>query len=205
MEVDARRQVVRELVTEYQKAKDQGHKDEARAISERILKRVDKMIITSILKILKYRIHLRKVDIQDLYQTGIVGFYKAINTAKDEDGNKITARIVAYIKSEINSTYPHRREKKIPYERRYVGKFFEVIDDSAYNSVEAGCILEKLADFVSSGELDKIDVSIFLYRFMFGKSYVEIADLLKLKYGYVNIHAKKVQEQLKEYFNMGDV
>ena len=98
-------EVLPKLVKEYQET---GSKK----AFEGILKRVDNLIISSLNKYDRYFPYLQRVDFDSKYQTALVGLGKAlVSTRPEEDGGKITARILAYIKSELKQSI--KRLKKM--------------------------------------------------------------------------------------------
>ncbi len=95
-----RHYVLRRLVAEYQET-------HSRSSFEGILKRVDDLIIFVVHGLQRKYLHLRKVGFEDLYQTAIIGVIEAVLTVKDESGQKIPVRIIAYIKAAIRRTFKY--------------------------------------------------------------------------------------------------
>lgn len=97
-------EVLRRLVTEYQINHD-------RRVFESILKRVDDLVLVLVYRLKRQFFHLHNVDFSDLYQTAVLGVGEAISTVREEeDGDKITARIIAYIKGAVRRTFKPVKE-----------------------------------------------------------------------------------------------
>jgi DNA-directed RNA polymerase specialized sigma24 family protein len=201
--VDIRRQVVHELVSEYQVCRLAGNDAAAQKVVEKILKRIDRLIEFTIYKLTARNKHLRKIEKRDLYQAGILGFYKAIDTAYDEDKEKLTARIISYIKLGILSTYPSKGLNVATYNDDAVKKALEYTDNSAYNKTETSLILAKVAWMVSAGYLSKLDVDLFLEKHWHDKTYKEIIEKYNISYGCAHSTVKRVQKILYNYFELG--
>ena len=88
---DPRLQFVRNLIYRYQETSDPE-------VFKQILKRVDDLVLSTVFKLRRRWKYLKTLKTGDLYQTGIVGLYDAINTFRtDETENDVPARIIAYI------------------------------------------------------------------------------------------------------------
>ena len=95
-------EVLKDLVTQYQRTIDPE-------VFEKILRRVDRLVyrVAHQLRRIPYYHYLRSENINDLYQTGVVGIYKAIlKIPAGENPEKIPAWFVAYIKNEILTSFP---------------------------------------------------------------------------------------------------
>jgi RNA polymerase sigma factor (sigma-70 family) len=96
-------EVLKDLVVEYQRTQD----DE---VFKRILAKIH-LLILHVVHQLRHRYkHLKNEVLDDLYQTGVVGIYKAIpRIPTTENPEKIPAWFVSYIKNEILVAFPHPR------------------------------------------------------------------------------------------------
>lgn len=182
-----RQEVIRKLVTEYQKTKSV-------ASFEGILKRVDDIIVGKILHLQNILPHLKNVNFSDVYQTAIVGVGNAITTARDnENGNIITARIIAYVKAAIKKTYKPVKEisgSNVVFEFM---KMYDVTEESyeiQYDTAEF-CVV-KCAKILSPLEIELIH-----QIFCLGVSYSCAANNIGIKRGCAHYKVMKALEKLR--------
>lgn len=94
--------ILKDLVLEYQKTVDPG-------VFARILRRTDRLICSAVHQIRKRWTHLKEENLDDLYQTGVLGIHKAaLRIPETENPEMMPAWFVSYIKTEILSSYPWR-------------------------------------------------------------------------------------------------
>ena len=165
--------VLRELVTEYQQNKDP-------IVFERILKRVDHLLLNTIHVWVEMKPYLGSIDLRDLYHTAIVGLGKALSTARpQEDGGHIVARVIAYVRNEINADYPLRRRKRrclvFPiistqsiHRIKVLGTNFSLVE--LENKLELEEITSKCCDFLPEDVIE-----LFVEKFVKGKNSYQIA------------------------------
>jgi len=104
---DIRLTVLKELADEYQIT----HQS---AIFYKIIKRVDKLLISRIAKLKRQRLHLRPISTVELYNTAIIGLHKAVlKTKLSEKPDKFLAKIISYTGHEILKTYKYRPKEII--------------------------------------------------------------------------------------------
>lgn len=95
-------EVLRDLVVQYQKTVDSD-------VFTSILKRVDRLVYRVAHQLRHHPMfrYLRTESIDDLYQTGVIGIYKAVlRIPCDEDPDRVPAWFVSYIKNEILTSFP---------------------------------------------------------------------------------------------------
>ena len=93
-----RHTIIRDLVYEYQVNKDA-------VVFSKLLQRCDGLLFATIYKHIRRR-RLQNIDARDLYHTAIVGLGRAALTSpQNETAEKFTARIVAYVRLELDNDY----------------------------------------------------------------------------------------------------
>lgn len=160
-----REDVLRELVTEYQK-------DRSPIVFERILKRVDHLLLKTIHIQTEIRPYLGCIDLRDLYHTAIVGLGRALHTTRpQEDGGHVAARIIAYVRNQINVDYPPRRRS------RFILSDDDMEDRSVCfpsqdieSKLELEDIVKKCCGFLADNVID-----LFVEKFVRGKNAYQIA------------------------------
>lgn len=96
-------EVLKDLVTEYQKTSDP-------VVFSQILLRTDRLVYWTVHQMRRRFWYLRYENMNDLYQTGVVGVYKAALKIPDtEDPKKIPSWFVSYIRNEVLTSFsrPH--------------------------------------------------------------------------------------------------
>jgi RNA polymerase sigma factor (sigma-70 family) len=182
-----REEVLRDLVTEYQPTRSP-------IVFEKILMRVDKLLLKTLHMMIKSRPYLATVGAEDIYQTEIVGLYRALDTVlPTEDGGHIVARIIAYIRAEVKKDYPYRHYGKVKLFSEIEDEegqicctgqiltskqkeWFEgVPDDRVENNAEFSLLFERISELVNSGKLTYEHLGLLKKHFFDGKTTKEIA------------------------------
>jgi RNA polymerase sigma factor (sigma-70 family) len=182
-----REEMLSQLVTEYQPTRSP-------IVFEKILIRVDKLLLKTLHMMIKSRPYLTTVGVEDLYQTEILGLYKALDTAlPTEDGGHIVARIIAYARAEVSKAYPYRKYGKIKLfseiedEERQIyctGQIFNskqkkwfdgVPDDRIENNAEFSFLLDRLSELVQNGKLTYKNLNLLKKHYFDGMTTKEIA------------------------------
>ena len=163
--------ILKELVIEYQTNNDQ-------ITFSKILKRVDKLLLLTIHKHVKRR-GLLRIDLRDLYHSAIVGLSRAAKTSpKNEQPEKIIARIIAYVRLEIDNDFwkKHRPSdsKKISLEMCKRAQN----DSDIFKSIEFSFLLRSLNIMEQQSLIIYEDMICFLKRHMYNAGYKEIGDYL---------------------------
>jgi hypothetical protein len=167
--VGLREDVLRQLTTEYQQTK-------STIVFEKILKRVDNLLLKTILICTRTHPHFGSVDLRDLYHTAIVGLGRALITARpQEDGGYVAARIIAYVRCQLHVDFPLRRRNRfvVPSENTVKGHEQAYFDD-VITPVEFGFVLEKCSQLQKSGFLSDYEMSIVTRTYIEGKTPGEI-------------------------------
>jgi DNA-directed RNA polymerase specialized sigma24 family protein len=149
------KQIVQRLCIEFQETEDD-------VLFQRILIRVDRLVVSIIKKLQRRLYHLQLVDIQDLYQTAIVGLYNGVLKVKEEEtADHTVARLIAYMRAEVKKTYPYHRPIQ-DFERIYQQSVpvyqdleFEYLNDIFENLIREGIISRQDFDLLYHKEVDK--------------------------------------------------
>lgn len=188
--------VLRELVTEYKKSKDT-------ITFSKVLKRVDKLLLFVIHKHVKQRPHLGKVDLRDLYHSAIVGLGRAMLTSHAiETGDKLTARIVAYVKLELNNDYPLNQRRRFCTFVVFEGEVH--VDSKVEENVESILIYERYAEMLRRGHISHKDSIIFLMRYALGAKYSDIAAVIGTSEQNARERANRILKKVHEWFEKFD-
>ena len=176
--MEERQKALRPLVTKFQETKDA-------AIFNGILARVDNLILYTIHKYVRCRRYLWHVNKQELYHAAIIGVYRAVLTARDcEDGGKITARIIAYIKSNIrlHFGYYQKEYEWISMDTKFAKYMIESrliqSDEDVYKKLESEFINEKFNKLIADGILTAIEYTALYSRFAEHKNYKDVGAIL---------------------------
>lgn len=181
---------IRNMVSEWKATNDINEK---RRIFNRILTSVDRMLVSTIYRYIRIHKELVGVDQQDLYQTAIIGLYRAINGVKDYDpGRRILTRIVTYVKLEINNAYLNRSSKAQILKSSIVEDLkFPEPDFTSFDAEEMWCLVSKLID---NGEIIEDDFKMVIDHVVHGKSYPKIGKAKGLN---KNTVGKRIRATLK--------
>jgi RNA polymerase sigma factor (sigma-70 family) len=192
--MEVRHNTLRDLVSKYNNEIDANIKKE---IFQKILFKVDRLLIYTIIKY-KGQKEFELVDDQDLYNTSIIGLYKAIDGVKDDyPGTKLVVRIMSYVKEGIRLTYLGRRidMKRVDFqtiERNLISPNNGIAD------AENKEIIEKVYKIFDSGIICRHDLNMLINHIINGLSYSEIARRLGLHYTTVSKRIKNVLRILRE-------
>ena len=159
-----------------------------------ILKKVDKLLLYTIYKIRKTRPYLKNVELQDLYQTSILGLHAALLKVKESDsGSKIIYKITRYVANEII------KENKGTQTHKVVTPLEIVIDDKliddipVYSNLELEFIRERFSKLIEEDIIGFEEFEMLIMHFVNDMTYKDIAKQL----GYSNITvSKKIRDIL---------
>jgi len=194
--INTRSNILRELVTEY-KSYEESEQSKRNVVFSRILCRLDKLLISRVLKLKRIRRGLWHVDAQDLYQTAIVGLYRGINSAKDcDNGNRIQARILSYVNEEVRKTYLGRKRIMVTIDPQVISSM-ELCECVEFQ-IEGSEIIAKVLEMVEKQEVSRADFNMLIENSVNGKSYSEIGRKLGLHYTTVSKRIKKLREIILE-------
>lgn len=197
MKENEQNKILVDLVTKYREKRDP-------VIFSKILEETDKLLLNTVYKCIKKWPYLRRVELQDLYQTAILGLYKAISgvhiykrkiVRKKED--KPIARIVGYVKAEIKQVYSN-------YNRRVLGSSVLedkcVFEESVSKNLEHEDYMRKLNEYVKSGIVTEQDYSILVRHFADEMTYKIIGEQERLSRAAICVRVKKAIAKLRRAF-----
>ena len=175
--------VTKQLMLEYQQRHDP-------AIFVKILKRTDKLLLHTILRLSRTKPHLQKVGMQELYHEAIIALGKAALSIKETEQDRyVPARIVAYITSEIRATYPYQDPKLL--KRNVRKQVSEVSED-----------ISALSDLIDLEQglqcLSKSEKELIHERFYLDKTLKEIGKRMGLSYPAVGARIQKILTKLRK-------
>jgi RNA polymerase sigma factor (sigma-70 family) len=163
-----------------------------------ILIRIDKLIIYKIGKIKRQYQRLEKEENDEIYNTAILGVYRALNSVKDTDsGATIQARILSYIKEEIRKTYIQHKTEIIngTISGDEVGLVYNNPEFSNIDYEDLKAVINKLiVNFIIPQE----DFDIFVEHYVNGKSYQEISKTLGVHHATIANRIKNVGKLLRK-------
>jgi len=199
MKKDVRNKILIDLVAKYQEERDP-------VIFSKILEKTDKLLLHIIYKCIRKWPYLRQEDMQDLYQTAIIGLYKAtsgISVYKRKEEKKelkdkwIVARIVGYVKAEIRQTYSN-------YNRRILGSSVLedkcIFEENVSKNLEHEDYMRKLNEYVGSEIISKQDYRILVNHFVEELTYKIIGEQEGLSRAAICVRVKKALGKLRRAF-----
>lgn len=173
-----REDVLKQLALDYQEAVQDER--QGRVTFEKVLKRVDRLLLKTIYKHMKRRPYLRKIEFEDLYHSAIVGLGRAFLTVKPtEGGNKVVARIVAYVRNEINTNFPLNTKNQF-FNFKWLEDFpagfgDKCIEGDAEKSAEYSLLQDNFRIMIEEGIITLDDVGLLAEKFLRGKTNAEMA------------------------------
>lgn len=152
--------IIKRLVLKYQS-------NRSAQLFEQILERVDCILIGIVRKLSKLHFFVEP-NIQDMYQTAIIGMAKAIDSFKEVDSpNKILLRLFVYIRKEMFQQYGRKR---LPLAEVYRNR----PERSLAPSVDRNLIQEDRKHFLTSlitkGIVSESEMELLVLRYVDGKS-----------------------------------
>jgi len=191
-------EVLRDLVTRYQQATDKDTK--ARAF-ERILARVDRLLIAKAMQMQNQRRQLDLIDTQDLYQCAVVGLYRALDGVKPHNtGDNIQARIISYAKEEIRRTYLGKKRQMFTVDPETMVDVHDEDDEDVpeFTRVEVNELIAGIKQMLEAGEIERIDFDMLVDNSVNGISFSEIGRRRHLHYTTVSGRVKRVKQVIAE-------
>lgn len=171
--------ILKELVAEYQE-------DRSQITFSRILKRADNLLLHAIHKHVRRR-GITRVDLRDLYHTAIVGLGRAALTSpKDEHPEKFTARIIAYVRLEIDKNYcrgSSRGSRTLFDDTVEVETVLKVKEEFVEydENLEFSFLMELFKEAVEEDVVTNQELDLFLRRYMFNEGFQKIGEELNIK------------------------
>lgn len=191
-------EMLKRLADEYQQSKDN-------IVFEKLLKRADRLLLSTIRKHVGRR-KIYKETLRDLYHSAIIGLGRAALTTKEtETPDGFIARIIAYVRLEIDLDYCCPRippsDKRIPmHECEYSRRSYE--DGEIEIRMEAGNLRCLIIEGALANGFSEIEAE-YLIEVMTNKSsYQKIAEKQSLPYQTTHsrlvVMETKIREWLKE-------
>lgn len=200
-----REDILKELVLEYQQTQNP-------VLFERILKRVDKLLLRTIHSVVRNKPYLAKIELRDLYHTSIIGLSRAIKTTKlDEESKKVVARVVAYVKATIYVEFPLNSFNQffnfveLPEDGASygIGVKEKKAEEDVYLGAELGLLRSVYKDMVMEGLLSDKDLLLLYKRFVEGKFYEDIGKEVGCSFEKVRMDIKKILLCIHDWIEAG--
>lgn len=193
-------EIIKDLVMEYKVSNSE-------ITFGKILKRVDHLLLSTIHKHVRRR-SLMNIELRDLYHSAIVGLGRAARTSPDNEApEKVIARIVSYVRLEIDNDY--WKKNKLNEE------FFVPFDDnkdvednnvlSVYDKIESIFVYELLEKAVHEGVITKDECDSFVGRKVYERGYKEIGEKLGLTRDGARKRMLLVEERLMDWMQKQNV
>ena len=165
MEEELVHQILKELVFEYKKNKDPK-------VFETLLGRIDDLIVYVVLKFVHGKPQFNNIELQDFYQSAIVGLYKGIDSAiEKESGAILQARLIAYIKSEMLA-FCRKLNEKPAFVEFYKSKDTVVPEESVYRDIESEFLAKRYQKLIDNKVISSEEYRLLILRY---------ADRMKIK------------------------
>jgi len=172
------RQILKKLALEYKQTHEQ-------VIFCKILKRIEGLIIHTIVKFLSVRPHLQGVDLQEYYNSAIVGLHNALNTVKEsENEDQLIARFIAYMKDEMLKISSETVKRKAFY---VVSKVDVVSEESIYRDLECEFLRERFQKLIADEVISFEEFNLLVMKFVNDMTYKDIAKKVGRNYQWVSI------------------
>ena len=164
---DVLKGVVKELALEYKETSDPK-------VFEKILYRVDLLVLKVVNVSIAICPHLVKEDPEDIYKVAILGLYKGLKTVKNEESSGITfARLIAYMRSAITSGFPYK-----PLPELYINSQKALIEERpVYENLEFQLIKETIESLVENGVISKLEKDLVFHRYLYEYNCEELASM----------------------------
>jgi hypothetical protein len=152
------KQVLKDYILEYQISQDPDK-------FKQILARVDNLVLSTVHHCIKKCPHLELEDPEAIYQTALVGLYKAVVKVPSwEDPDHVIARLVAYMRQEIRSNFPYR----VLPEQYFNSQNQCVPEETVYEDLDYEMILELLGKLVEEEIITRLELDLITTRYRDG-------------------------------------
>ncbi|MHA1883048.1 MAG: sigma-70 family RNA polymerase sigma factor [Candidatus Thorarchaeota archaeon] len=177
MNRNSQRQVLKRLALEYKSSRKQS-------AFCKILKRVEGLIIHTIVKFLSKRTYLQGVDLQEYYNAAVLGLYNALNTVKEsESGDQLIARFVVYMRDEMTKVSSETVKKSAFYT---LSRDDAVSEESVYRNLESEFLRERFQKFIDDGVISSEEFNLLVMKFVDEMTYKDIAKEVNRTYTWVS-------------------
>lgn len=188
-------EVLKDMVTKYLEATDGVVKSRA---FERILARVDRLLIEKALQMQNRYSQLDSIDAQDLYHCAVVGLYRALDGVKPHNsGDNIQARIISYAKEEIRRTYLGKKRRMFTIDPDTI---VDIHSDEPpeFTRIEINELIAGIKSMLDDGDIDQSDFNMLVDNSVNGLSFSEIGRRRHLHYTTVSNRVKRVRLTIAE-------
>lgn len=163
----------------------------------KILLRVDKLALYVAWGCIGKLPHLKKADLQDVYNSAIVGLYAGVKKIKpDEIPDIVIAKFIAYMKCEIKKDFPSRPELSMDWVDT------EESDKGIYTNLEFECVEENIKKLIEEGIFTQIEINIMKAHFMWEIPYTQLASLYNMHIDSVRKTAQDCVIRLRHQFRI---
>jgi DNA-directed RNA polymerase specialized sigma24 family protein len=156
------KQVIHDKILDFQATEDKD-------IFEHILIRVDNLVMHTVHLCRTKCPHLLGEDLDALYQTALLGLYKAIKSYPSfEDPDRVLARLSAYMRQEIRSSFPYRvlsddyiesQDQFVSEETVYADLDFQMLEEFLSRLVEQEIVSQQELDLIVARYKNEIPCS----------------------------------------------
>ena len=186
---------IRDLALLYQKTRDQE-------TFQRIIERIDNLIIYAILPFYYRYNFIGRPDLQDLYQTGLVGVYKMVEKVREEDEVAfIPLKVITYVRNEIAQSYTLKEKERDAVKKSFCVKENYVSNEDVFKKMESEDIQKVFGNLISNGVISQEDFDLLVDRFVEEMSINEIVRTRKYGKHWSTIN-KRIQKVLGKIRNV---
>lgn len=181
--------ILRGYVLQYQQTRDPK-------VYAKILKRMDSLLIKTINVLKRKRHYLRDIELEELYQIGITGLYRAILTSPaNEKADAFPARVIAYIDLDTWLAFSY---KDRPEEATWVLGENDVIyeDNTDINVLE---VRDLITQMYTEKLLSYYDIVLLKDRFFEQQSLKVLGHNRGISHEWVRQQIMKIMDKMREY------
>jgi hypothetical protein len=175
----------------------------------KILERVSNLLLYVIYRHTAVKRHLGRIELNDLYHTAIVGLGNAANTVKEEEtSDRVIQRIAAYVKAEIDKTYPLTKTRRdFAFQRlevtteRYVLKDRDIQGvEEIELAVELRFLRDEYVSVLAKGVISETDFVMLVRRYAMGATFTEMSNYFDIPVTTVKRFVHSSRNILQHYF-----
>jgi hypothetical protein len=194
--MSVRASVIKKLALEYQQTKNPR-------LIERIILRIDDLLLRQIIILNKSYARLKIVPLQDLYQTAIVGVCKGITHVKASESDiRTRTRLMHYAKHEILKTYKRRRDDDAIRFSTLPDKFVDEMKYYTNNGVETNMLVDDIKmQLEKSGVVTKEDIAFIESKINNDLTYPEMAVLHGISRGWACGKVNRILRSIRGVIN----
>lgn len=187
------KEVIQELALQYRNSA-------STELFERILVRVDNLVLSVVHKCLSIYPHLLLEDLDDVYNVALIGLHNGLLKVKEtETIDQTIARLIAYIKCAIKVEFPY---KPLPEAYIRTQNQVDLTDpgDSVFSELEYEFIQEALQHLVDEDILTQKELDLVNLRYRDDLSCGLIAKHLETTEGTVRKHVQDALLRIQQQF-----